>query len=72
MSEFLNDNMCATCTNDCILEASTIATSVFVKGKSTEQFYCMPYIEFCNVLLSTLHYVLGLSKDTSKHFGKKM
>jgi hypothetical protein len=70
MSEFLNDNICATYTNDSILEASTTVTSVLVKGKYIEQFYCMTYIEFYNVLLSTLHSILGLSKDTSKHFGK--
>jgi len=46
MSEFLNDNICVTCTNDRILEASTIMNSVFVKEKYTEQFYCMPYTEF--------------------------
>jgi hypothetical protein len=46
MSEFLNDNICATCTNDRFLKASTIVASVFVKEKYIEQFYYMLDIEF--------------------------
>jgi len=33
MSEFLNGNICASCTKHRILEASTVVPSVFVKEK---------------------------------------
>jgi hypothetical protein len=39
-----------------------------VKETYTEQFYCMPYTEFQKYV--TQNITIGLSKDTSKNFGK--